>query len=135
MKTPRVHDFDPNAKVPELTSPLDGMPTIEKPQAPHTSSPVQPFPSSQAEPAAPPQLRQQKTGLPAKMQTRKDANLQASKPVNLQTRLHANLQAGKPERIDSNLTAVLLIDVVSTYPQKNGRGTTCVRIIPKPLSA
>ncbi|SRR6266567_6752523 len=104
MKTPRVHDFDPNAKVPELTSPLDGMPTIEKPQAPHTSPPVQPFPSSQAEPAAPPQLRQQKTGLPAKMQTRKDANLQASKPVNLQTRLHANLQAGKPARIEKYST-------------------------------
>lgn len=32
MKTPRVHDFDPNAKVPELTSPLDGMPTIQKPK-------------------------------------------------------------------------------------------------------
>src|SRR5437870_3125416 len=31
MKTPRVHDFDPNAKVPELTSPLDGMPAIQKP--------------------------------------------------------------------------------------------------------
>src|SRR6266568_4573035 len=84
MKTPRVHDFEPNAKVPELTSPLDGMPTIEKPQAPHTSPPVQPFPSSQAEPAAPPQLRQQKTGLPAKMQTRKDANLQASKPARIE---------------------------------------------------
>src|SRR6266567_4012805 len=80
MKTPRVHDFDPNAKVPELTSPLDGMPTIEKPQAPHTSPPVQPFPSSQAEPAAPPQLRQQKTGL------------------------HANLQAGKPARIEKYST-------------------------------
>ena len=91
MKTPRVHDFDPNAKVPELTSPLDGMPTIEKPQSPHTSPPVQPLPSSQAEPAAPPQLRQQKTGLPAKMQTRKHLNPQTSKPVNLQT--------GKPARI------------------------------------
>src|SRR6266571_8886630 len=32
MKAPRVHDFDPNAKVPELKSPLDGMPAIEKPK-------------------------------------------------------------------------------------------------------
>ena len=38
------------------------------------------------------------------MQTRKDANLQASKPVNLQTRLHANLQAGKPARIEKYST-------------------------------
>src|SRR6266566_1973339 len=83
MKTPRVHDFDPNAKVPELTSPLDGMPTIEKPQSPHTSPPVHPLPSSQAEPAAPPQLRQQKTGLPAKMQTRKHLNPHARKQVNM----------------------------------------------------
>src|SRR5689334_8957801 len=33
MKTPRVHDFDPNATVPELRSPLEGMPSIHKPQA------------------------------------------------------------------------------------------------------
>ncbi len=32
MKTPRVHDFDPTAKIPELTSPLDGMPAIQKPK-------------------------------------------------------------------------------------------------------
>jgi hypothetical protein len=31
MKTPRVHDFDPDAKVPELVSPLDHMPAIQKP--------------------------------------------------------------------------------------------------------
>jgi hypothetical protein len=31
MKTPRIHDFDPDAKVPELNSPLDGMPAIQKP--------------------------------------------------------------------------------------------------------
>lgn len=31
MKKPRVDDFDPNAKVPELASPLDGMPPIQKP--------------------------------------------------------------------------------------------------------
>lgn len=31
MKTPRVHDFDPNAQVPELASPLDNLPTIKPP--------------------------------------------------------------------------------------------------------
>jgi len=34
MKTPRVSDFDPNAQTPPLKSPLEGMPTIEKPQRP-----------------------------------------------------------------------------------------------------
>jgi hypothetical protein len=33
MKTPRVHDFDPDANVPELGSPLDHMPAIRKPAA------------------------------------------------------------------------------------------------------
>jgi hypothetical protein len=32
MKTPRINDFDPNAKVQPLKSPLDGMPAIGKPQ-------------------------------------------------------------------------------------------------------
>src|SRR6266487_655468 len=32
MKTPRVHDFDPDAKIPELGSPLDHLPAIQKPQ-------------------------------------------------------------------------------------------------------
>ncbi len=32
MKTPRVHDFDPDAKIPELGSPLDHLPVIQKPQ-------------------------------------------------------------------------------------------------------
>lgn len=31
MKTPRIHDFDPNATVPELASPLDNLPTIKPP--------------------------------------------------------------------------------------------------------
>ena len=31
MKTPRVHDFDPNAKVPDLASPLDNLPSIKPP--------------------------------------------------------------------------------------------------------
>jgi hypothetical protein len=32
MKTPRIDDFDPNGTVKPLKSPLDGMPTIGKPQ-------------------------------------------------------------------------------------------------------
>ena len=31
MKTPRVYDFDPNAKLPELASPLDNLPPIKPP--------------------------------------------------------------------------------------------------------
>ena len=42
MKTPRVKDFDPNANVPALKSPLEGMPTIGKPPQPiPQESPVQ----------------------------------------------------------------------------------------------
>ncbi len=33
MKTPRVHDFDPDAKLPELGSPMDHLPAIHKPAA------------------------------------------------------------------------------------------------------
>jgi len=32
MKTPRIHDFDPDAKVPELVSPMDNFPSIQKPK-------------------------------------------------------------------------------------------------------
>jgi hypothetical protein len=42
MKTPRVKDFDPNANVPALKSPLEGMPTIDKPTRPiPQDSPIQ----------------------------------------------------------------------------------------------
>ena len=34
MKQPRVTDFDPNAKVPKLSSPMDHLPTIERPKKP-----------------------------------------------------------------------------------------------------
>jgi hypothetical protein len=34
MKTPRVTDFDPDANVPALKSPLEGMPAIGKPLRP-----------------------------------------------------------------------------------------------------
>ena len=35
MKTPRVQDFDPNAKVPQLGSPMDNLPAIQKPAENH----------------------------------------------------------------------------------------------------
>ena len=31
MRRPRIEDYDPDAKLPELASPLDGMPVIGKP--------------------------------------------------------------------------------------------------------
>jgi hypothetical protein len=51
MKTPRVNDFDPDAKVPTLKSSLDNMPSIRKPkptplpeQAPTAQQPNQEAP-------------------------------------------------------------------------------------------
>jgi hypothetical protein len=73
----------------------------EPPQSP--PPPAQPLPSSLEKPAADLSGHQQ-TGIPAKMQTRKDANLQTSKPVNVQTGLHANLQARKPALIEKYST-------------------------------
>ena|SRR5437868_93408 len=40
MKTPRVHDFDPNAKLPELGSPMDRLPAIQKPASKPVPSPI-----------------------------------------------------------------------------------------------
>jgi hypothetical protein len=37
MKTPRITDFDPDAKVPTLKSSLDSMPSIQKPH--HITTP------------------------------------------------------------------------------------------------
>jgi hypothetical protein len=40
MRRPRIEDYDPNAKLPELSSPIDGMPVIGKP--PQKSNEVSP---------------------------------------------------------------------------------------------
>jgi hypothetical protein len=40
MKTPRVHDFDPDAHVPELGSSMENFPSIQKPQ-PKENKPYQ----------------------------------------------------------------------------------------------
>lgn len=41
MKTPRIQDFDPNAKLPPLGSPMENLPSIYKPtlQPPHPPLP------------------------------------------------------------------------------------------------
>ncbi len=78
MKTPRIEDFDPNAKTHQLKSPLDGMPAIEIPP-------------------------QQSASLLANQQTSKETNQQASKPVkkladkeeNQHTSLPANQRTSK----------------------------------------
>jgi hypothetical protein len=70
MKTPRITDFDPDAKVQPLKSPLDGMPPIGKPPQQRnnaTPSPLSEKPAMEEE--------QGKGKKPAKVQTRKAANL------------------------------------------------------------
>jgi hypothetical protein len=49
MKTPRVNDFDPNAKLPELGSPMDHMPAIQKPPVKPVTPPVALPPTEQLE--------------------------------------------------------------------------------------
>ena len=66
MKTPRINDFDPDAKVQPLKSPLDGMPAIGKP--PQQRTPATPS-SLPEKPAL--EEEQGKEKKPAKLQTRK----------------------------------------------------------------
>src|SRR2546428_9460817 len=107
MKTPRVHDFDPNAKVPQLGSPMDDLPSIQKPL--NTPLPSQPTPKAKQQdhveiarkPVSP------QTGLHANLQTRKDANRFARKSANQQAGKQVNLQTGKQviiEKYSSYLT-------------------------------
>ena len=49
MKTPRVTDFDPDAKVPSLKSPLEGMPAIGKPVRKSTEESPTPISEAQEE--------------------------------------------------------------------------------------
>jgi hypothetical protein len=50
MKTPRLTDFDPNAKAPTLKSSLEHMPVIQKPQPTHeVKSPTLPLNSNHQE--------------------------------------------------------------------------------------
>src|SRR5215217_6836261 len=61
MKTPRVHDFDPDAKVPALKSSMENMPAIGKPKQ-----------------------KEEKTSLLANQQISKPVNQQNSLLVNQQ---------------------------------------------------
>jgi len=49
MKTPRVHDFDPDAKLPELGSPMDHLPAIQKPTLKSLPPPSPHTPAEQQE--------------------------------------------------------------------------------------
>src|SRR5690349_17359974 len=79
MKTPRVQDFDPNAKIPELGSPMDLLPTIQKPSENQIAS----------------KLVNQQGSLLAKKQTSKEVSKQTSELVNLQTSKEVNQQGSK----------------------------------------
>jgi IMP dehydrogenase/GMP reductase len=46
MRRPRIEDYDPNAKLPELASPLDGMPVIGKPPQKHNAASPAPLPQA-----------------------------------------------------------------------------------------
>jgi hypothetical protein len=46
MKTPRIHDFDPEAAERQLGTPLNGMPAIEKPRPRPQTSVVRPTTTS-----------------------------------------------------------------------------------------
>ena len=54
MKTPRIKDFDPNAKVePVLKSSFDNMPVIERPKAPDHKAKSTPVPPVLVAPHSP----------------------------------------------------------------------------------
>src|SRR5436305_3805733 len=96
MKTPRVHDFDPNAKLPHLGSPMDHLPSIQKPAE------KQLLPENTVK-----KPENVQTGLHANLQTGKDASMQARKPANPQVGKQVNLQTGKQviiEKYSSYLT-------------------------------
>src|SRR6266496_4164050 len=57
MKTPRVHDFDPDAKIPELGSPLDNLPAIQKPQPKLLLSQTTPIDNKTTKPYESPPVR------------------------------------------------------------------------------
>jgi len=94
MKTPRLTDFDPDAKTPALKSPMDGMPAIQKPAADKTrlkaepiAAAVTPDRSEGSRPSTPKEetATEQFASLLANQQTSKPVNQQASVPANQQT--------------------------------------------------
>src|SRR6266566_3429275 len=81
MKTPRVQDFDPTAKIPQLGSPMENMPIIQKPKETQ-------------------RIPEDTVIKPESMQTGLHASLQARKPANLQAGKHVSLQTGKQVMIE-----------------------------------
>lgn len=79
MKTPRVNDFDPTANVPQLGSPMDNLPIIQKPSDNQIAS----------------KLVNQQDSLLAKKQTSKEVSKQTSKLADLQTSKEVNQQGSK----------------------------------------
>ena len=79
MKTPRVQDFDPNAKIPQLGSPMDNLPSIQKPSDNQIAS----------------KLVNQQDSLLVKKQTSKEVSKLTSKLADLQTSKEVNQQGSK----------------------------------------
>lgn len=73
MKTPRIHDFDPEAAERELISPLEGMPVIEKPRPKPVLSPTRPSykRDGQQQPSTPEMSKGQVTKKPTAKSTRR----------------------------------------------------------------
>ena len=68
MKTPRVQDFDPTAKIPQLGSPMDNLPSIQLPEK-----------------------------KPESLNTRKEESLKGRKEENMKSGNQAIMNARKPE--------------------------------------
>ena len=73
MRRPRIEDYYPNAKLPELASPIDGMPVIGKP--PQKSKAAVPSPHGQEEPSK---------GITPQPRTGEKQNTNGKKPANPQ---------------------------------------------------
>ena len=76
MKTPRVQDFDPTAKVPQLGSPMDNLPSIQLPEKKPES----------------PNSRKDES-----LKGRKEAIMKSGKPESLVSGNQAITNARKPE--------------------------------------
>ena len=79
MKTPRVQDFDPTAKIPPLGSPMDHLPSIQKPMEHQITS----------------KLANQQVSLLVKKQTSKEVYQQTHKPAKKQGSLLLYQQTSK----------------------------------------
>jgi hypothetical protein len=85
MRRPRIEDYDPNAKLPELASPIDGMPVIGKPPQKSKAAVLSPHGQEEQSKGIHPfsDRPQPRTG--------EKQNANGKKPANLQTRKRAKL--------------------------------------------